>query len=190
MRIKDAFQASLTDKNGSHDYDIVYEKIFTDPPKSLLEVGVYKGHSLFAWATLFPYCELTGIDITDKRFDASVDASGAKIILYDSTDLGIRDLVSTYETIIDDGSHFYKDIISTFENLHDRFTKTYVIEDIMGKDCLDIITTKITELGYRYEVFESKTRRVRVNTNWIWHNVKKGKEYTVIDLYMVVAYKS
>lgn len=190
MKIKEAFQSCLTDKTVAHDYDVVYEKIFTDPPKSLLEIGVLKGHSLLAWATLFPYCELTGLDITDEKFDASVVASGANVVIHNSTDPSVRDVVGTYETIIDDGSHFYKDIIATFENLHDRFTKTYVIEDVMGKECLDIITAKIEELGYRCEVFESKTRKVKVNTNWIWHNVRKGKAFTVIDLYIIVVYKS
>jgi len=191
MKIKEVFETCLTDKAGSHNYHEVYEKVFVDPPKSILEVGVLKGHSLLAWATLFPYCDLTGVDITDAKFDASIEASGAKIVLHDSTDPAIKDILGNYDVIIDDGSHFYKHIIQTFENLCDVFEHAYVIEDVMGKECLDIIVDRIKNVGdYRIEVYPSKTKNVRVNTNWIWHNVRKDKETTIIDLYVIVVYKS
>lgn len=132
MKAEKAFAKVGTDKGFIHGYDRFYGPIFEDfKPKSLLEIGVKFGHSLAAWRLMFPNCDITGCDIKDVEFSKELIAfSGANIIIEDSTKPKIKErLKNNYDVIIDDGSHYYKDIIRTFKNLHDRFNEYYIIED-------------------------------------------------------------
>ncbi len=132
MKCKEAFLQTDTDKGFSHGYDRFYDLIFNDyKPESLLEVGIKRGNSIAAWRLMFPECMLTGIDITDKSFQKDlIEFSKMQVIIGNSTEPEILEkLDKSYDVIIDDGSHYYKDIAKTFKNLHTKFNKYYIIED-------------------------------------------------------------
>jgi cephalosporin hydroxylase len=162
-RAFNAFSQAGTDKGYVHGYDRHYDKMFENyDPDSLLEIGVKRGSSLAAWRIMFPDCKITGIDITDKEFIKNkIDFSQAEIVLEDSTKPKILDkLKSSYNVIIDDGSHYYKDIMRTFDLLHTRFNKYYVIEDY----CYDLDMAKkfLNERGYYNVSFYSSKNPKRV----------------------------
>lgn len=191
-KIEQAFLVAGTDKAKTHGYHKHYSKVFSKvEPKSILEIGVKQGRSLAAWRMLFPDAEIAGVDISDKSFEKqALQFADASIVIQDSTVEQIRDKVATYDVIIDDGSHNYKDIINTFQNLHDRFINVYVIEDVMYG--LDQIVSHIQSLGYNnIEVYDSDVKNVPVQLWWLIDpkNKTDSKETVSVNLQMVVVYR-
>jgi len=126
--VKDAFELANTDKGYYHNYEHMYAMLFAFfEPKTLLEIGVKNGLSIWAWQTLFPNCDITGIDI-QKSFDM-YNKGPFNYLIGDSTTYNVSSL-PTYDIIIEDGSHDVVDQIKTFQNFKDKFKYYYVIEDI------------------------------------------------------------
>lgn len=133
-RIREVFDLTGTDKDLTHGYADYYSDIFKDEPETLLEIGVDKGRSLWAWRELFPKCKIYGVDATSENFvEHVINKAKAEIIIGDSRNPKIKNALPDikYDVIIDDGSHFYKDIIKTFKNFRKSFKKYYVIEDLI-----------------------------------------------------------
>lgn len=124
---KSAFDVAETDKGEAHQYHHMYGLLFAAvTPKSLLEVGVLSGNSMLAWKKLFPEAALTGLDNKERE----LVTTEFEYVFGDSTDPSVTKKLSTYDVIIDDGSHHIYDQILTFNNLKDKFNYFYVIEDI------------------------------------------------------------
>lgn len=163
----EAFSKATTDKGYVHGYDVHYDRIFENfEPKSLLEIGIKQGSSLLSWRYMFPDCKISGIDITNESFsDVKIFPSRAKIIIGDATKPKIlKKLQSNYDVIIDDGSHYYKDIMRSFKLLHTKFNKYYVIEDY----CYDVEMAKkfFKNLGYdKVYFYSSENRKKRYPKN-------------------------
>lgn len=191
QKIRDAFDTHRTDKGFSHSYERWYAKVFEKfTPNSLLEVGIYNGRSLSAWRQLFPFCKLSGADIKEIPFDSGyLNFTDCDIITGDSTNPEfINKLADSYDVIIDDGSHHYKDIMKTFYNLRNKFTKAYIIEDAMYKQ--DFLVWFIKRLGFNnVEVYDSMQQNIPVNSSWLKTKVHSasGKD-TTVDLKFVVVY--
>lgn len=191
-KIRLAFDLTGTDKGYCHGYDRWYDRVFKNyTPQSLLEIGVMQGRSLAAWKLVFPKCSITGVDIQTVRMDNRfVEMADAKIIIADSTKPNIVDrLDGIYDVIIDDGSHFYKHIIETFENLKDQFKYAYIIEDAMYNH--DQIIQSIKKLGFtKIEVYDSHNTNIPVNTSWLKTNEYGDvRDITQVDLKMIVVYR-
>lgn len=158
-----AFQICGTDKL-RHGYSEFYDQVINFNPESILEIGIKTGKSLAAWRLLYPHAHITGVDITTKNFvNNMIELSRAEIIIKDSTLPDIKDIINNkFDIIVDDGSHFYKDICRTFFNLQHKFNRLYIIEDAMYKQ--DFIIKFIKNLGYNnINVFNSKVRDVPVD---------------------------
>lgn len=126
--IRDAFEASGTDKGNPHQYYHMYASIFAAvTPRSILEVGVLEGHSIRAWRQLFPSAKLTGIDYRVRQFEA---INNFEYIIGDATDANLTSNIQKHDIIIDDASHTLYDQITIFNNLKNKFNCFYVIEDI------------------------------------------------------------
>ena len=102
-----------TDKNTSHSYGPVYEKIFSpikDSTKSILEIGFDSGISLQVYSEYFQNATIYGIDICDncmpeiKKNDDIIVVNFMK--LYDAPN--IKDLYIVQNDFI-------------FENFRDHF---------------------------------------------------------------------
>jgi len=191
-KIKSSFKQTNTDKDIVHGYDRVYYQIFKDyTPNSLLEIGVYKGDSLASWRLLFPNIELSGIDVTDTNFNKKIiEFSDSNIIIGDSTNKEILNLVDkSYDVIIDDGSHFYKDIIKTFLNFKDKFNHMYVIEDCMYKQ--KFLIKLIKRLGFNnVKIYPSNVKNILVNKGWLSTNKYCHDKKIKINLYIIIIYKN
>lgn len=119
-----------------HDYCHIYESLFPKPEKvqRVLEIGVYLGASLRMWADYFNNASIVGIDPV-PQFKGDIP-SGVYPITGDATnpkDLGYIETFGPFDLIVDDGSHFWDQIIIAFEGL---FLKAlapggiYVVEDM------------------------------------------------------------
>ena len=120
------------DKPEGHCYGESYDEIFSqfedNVDLNLLEIGVQKGGSLLAWKEYFPKSNIYGVDIVDERIYVS---DKVNFILSDikkyKTDL-------KFDIIIDDGSHFYDDVVFVVNNFLDKLKPkgVLVIEDVQS----------------------------------------------------------
>jgi SAM-dependent methyltransferase len=110
--IQEILESHETDKHNDdeHSYGDVYAAIFGDFDRmaelNILELGVQRGGSLYAWQEFFPNAHIYGVDITDTRLDKY--KKDPKIIFYKED---LKDAVKhfegmTFDIIIDDSDHF------------------------------------------------------------------------------------
>ena len=104
-------------------------------PVALLEIGVENGGSLEIWQELLPpHSRVVGMDINERCRELKL-SEGIELHIGDATQ---KDFVSSalgetsFDIIIDDGSHHSNDIIASFEILFGRLKPggTYFVEDL------------------------------------------------------------
>lgn len=183
----DIFKASKkyhSDKH-IHGYDIYYESVFEETPTSILEIGIKKGASLLMWKELFPEARVTGMDInrselSDDQYKSLV-ANNIRTVFGDSTDPETTSrMKNTHDVIIDDGSHFYVDIMATFDNFYNKFNKYYIIEDAMWD--IEGIVEHIKSKGFtKIEVYDSQSEvNVPVDLSFLKYNKRVSKDKKAI----------
>jgi hypothetical protein len=131
-----------TDKHQLHLYGHIYQKLFWPhkyKPIKLLEIGVggygvgLGGESLNAWQLYFPFANIIGCDIQDKR---RLVTPNTKIYQLDQSSEDqmeqLANLEKHFDIIIDDGSHRSNDQITAFECLYPALNNggIYIIEDV------------------------------------------------------------
>lgn len=138
MSLKKLFIKYKSDKH-VHKYDLVYDQYLEklkNKKLNILEIGVSDGSSLKAWSDYFKKSKIIGIDI--KKIDRKKNKLNKKnIFLYQgsqSDEKFIYRLIKIYkkfDIIIDDGSHFPKDVIKSFKLLFHSLdiNGLYFIED-------------------------------------------------------------
>tara|TARA_B100000795_G_scaffold269554_1_gene259302 strand:+ start:2796 stop:3602 length:807 start_codon:yes stop_codon:yes gene_type:complete len=118
------FQKYKSDKF-EHGYSEVYDKYFLNLKNqklNILEIGVADGSSIKAWSDFFKKSTIIGFDI--KKIDLKKNRLNKKNIkIYCGSQIDevfINNLILKYgkfDIIIDDGSHFPKHVIKTFNLL-------------------------------------------------------------------------
>tara|TARA_B110000259_G_scaffold38383_1_gene43725 strand:+ start:2582 stop:3382 length:801 start_codon:yes stop_codon:yes gene_type:complete len=138
MTLKNLFIKHKSDKY-SHQYYKVYEKYLDKLKKkklNILEIGVSDGSSMKAWSEYFTNSKIIGIDI--KKIDIKKNKLNKKNISIhcgsQSDKKFLHLLIKKYkkfDIIIDDGSHFPKDVIKSFRILFNslKVNGIYFIED-------------------------------------------------------------
>jgi len=121
-------------------YPFIYDQIFAryldaERPLRILEIGVQNGGSLEIWKKyLPPGSEIHGLDINPKCLELEFNA-GIHFHLGSATDDALMNRLFAgmdFDVILDDGSHFCNDVISTFLNLFGKIRPggTYIVEDL------------------------------------------------------------
>ena len=104
-------------------------------PITLLEIGVQNGGSLQVWKKYLPAgSRVVGIDINPDCAKLQLDEE-TSLHIADGTDKAVLDGVlgdTTFDVIIDDGSHRSDHVISTYKALFPRIKGggKYIIEDL------------------------------------------------------------
>lgn len=134
--------ATGTDKSSAHhNYAKIYDELFTPwrlGPVRMIELGVWEGASLLAWAEYFgdPHAEIIGIDNDLVRF---LPVEDTRIIaipcqLDDMTQLSalVDGISGTVDLVIDDASHLATQQRTSFDALWPLVAPggLYVIEDL------------------------------------------------------------
>lgn len=153
-----------TDKNTTHSYLAAYERVFEPKrhePVRLVEIGVYTGGSLRAWADYFDHdeSEIIGLDINPNlvRFDLSTPK--IKTMILDATNReAVNRLEGSFDFIIDDGSHALRDQIRSFMLLKSRMKPdgAYIIEDVQSLDDADTLMTMARDGGWAPELVDTR----------------------------------
>lgn len=160
-----------TDKVKEHTYGIFYDYLFQnydrEKPINLLEIGTYKGESLKAWREIFPNAKITGIDIVDmvENKDPSIN--------YIIQDIKEFKPTEEYYIIIDDGSHWLRDIVPMVNNCVYKLKKNgiMIIEDVQGERLwvyllTDLLAPNLTyNKGYDFKVeyWDNRAERDRID---------------------------
>lgn len=134
------------DKGTTHNYLPIYEEHITNRKNvSLLEIGVFFGHSIAMWNEYLEDSQVYGcdIDLQHVSFDLK------NLYKLDSTNKSEVDQAfagKTFDYIIDDGAHQPEPQIKTFDNFWPYLKEggTYFIEDVESDAALASI---INHLG-------------------------------------------
>lgn len=149
MTLTEAFNKHGTDKGSSgHDLGDVYEPHFKSTNiKRVIEIGVYKGASVNAFADYFGQeCKVVGIDINQYDFDKLPNVTTVK---GSSTDFDFTQSVvrmfegNLVDLVLDDGSHKVEDQIITLK-LFINYVATgglYIVEDVRMSDAGTLLTS-------------------------------------------------
>lgn len=103
---------------------------------NLLEIGIWHGDSLRMWNLYNNEMIVYGIDLDPTIYDYITQTEKIKIFLGNQSDPDflktVIDDAKIFDVIIDDGSHNYIDILTSFKNLYDSlaFGGHYFIEDL------------------------------------------------------------
>jgi cephalosporin hydroxylase len=153
-----------TDKHNltEHSYGDAYAEIFSrfnrEAELNILELGVQRGGSLFAWREYFPNAKIIGVDISDSRLDRYKTDESITFIKKDLRD-AIEDLRDIkFDIIIDDSDHFEGTVAWIVKHYFELLKQhgVMVIEDlqVVGKYTE---TIKSTMPDYtKYEEFDMR----------------------------------
>jgi len=148
--LKQLFDKHGVDKSTKHNYHEIYEPKFA-PLKNkrinILEIGIYKGHSLQAWLDYFPYAKVYGIDLFKRVAMEDVQVLNEKrcqAIRGDSTNIATTELVKKqwpnvkFDIIIDDGLHQPEANAKTMHNFFPLLKENgmYFVEDVWPLDIM------------------------------------------------------
>jgi hypothetical protein len=150
--------AGWGDKGTAHDYLPVYEREITKRNGvTLLEIGVYAGHSIAMWDAYLTDSTVIGIDIDLSHLEMAhhlvrhCDGTNPQAVAEQLPDV-------TFDYVIDDGSHTLQDqllSLGVFLPLMNPDGR-YFIEDIVGDEALAAITANLDALGYDYDVYDGR----------------------------------
>ena len=158
MSLEDIVDNSRTDKNTTHSYLPLYQKLLInkkETAKNVLEVGIWRGGSIKLWSDFFTNANVYGLDIMDSNDVWEDIKNKEKIILHTSSNAYNDDFFITHflnknikcDFLLDDGPH-------TLESMKD-FIKLYsqimtddgilIIEDVQHWDWIDLLTNEVPE---------------------------------------------
>ena len=141
--LSEIFKNHHADKE-DHGYTPIYEEHFEkyrEEEINFLEIGVYRGSSIYSWLEYFPKAQIFALDIYDKS-DLFSDDRVSFIKMDASDEKSINDLIETVKTktkkdtidiLVDDGSHFQYDQMKSLGRIFPHISKggIYAIEDIV-----------------------------------------------------------
>ena len=123
-----------------HGYTEIYTSFFhaiKNNKLNILEIGVANGASIKVWSDYFKNSKIVGIDIKKINIEKNqLTKDNIEIFQCSQTDKHfLEEIIKKYnffDIVIDDGSHYPKDVIRSFELLFSalNFNGMYFIEDM------------------------------------------------------------
>lgn len=148
------------DKGTAHSYIEIYE---AEMPKtkgiSLLEIGIWEGHSIAMWQEFFTDSEIIGVDISlDRlRFDLK------NAVMADATKPILELQSKQFDYVIDDGSHKVEHQKKSFEWLWPLIKPggRYFIEDVVSSIALNDLLLFLENQDLDFRVFDHREKTGR-----------------------------
>ena len=179
-------QIGYTDKNETHSYLPLYEKLLnpiTDTATNILEIGIgdffehevtteKNGGSVLMWAEYFSNAKIHAIDILGEDSVHEEVLKNDRITTYTSTDAYDIDNIKKYFTdkgiqfdfILDDGPHTLESMIDCIKLYHHllKDTSILIIEDVEDISWFDSLTAStpdhLKKYIKTYDLRENKDR--------------------------------
>lgn len=126
-----------SDKARPHTYQDIYSALFSnrDSVENVLEMGIYMGASLRAYAEIFKNAKIFGMDIDTSYF---FEDSRTKCLWADQgSSLSMNEAKAQigdveFDLIVDDGCHLLQETVNTFQTMLPwlKVGGWFVVEDI------------------------------------------------------------
>lgn len=128
-----------TDKNSTHSYGPVYNKILSKISNRnhvrILEIGILSGSFLQVLHELLPNADIYGVDITLQNYIYNKNHPKIRLYEMDGTKKETAEFLNeNFDLIIEDGSHIVEDQVKTLDVFAPYLKKNgiYITEDIDG----------------------------------------------------------
>lgn len=176
MSLSDIVDNSRTDKNTTHSYLGLYEKLLR-PRKNratnVLEIGIaHGGGSINLWHDYFPNATVYGVDVIPLHEISNDLKTQERIKLFSSsngynTDFVAREFVQKgifFDMVLDDGPHTL-DSMRTFLSQYSNLLKEdgiLILEDIQSWDWIESLKAIVpTHLKGHVEVYDLRKNKGR-----------------------------
>jgi len=176
VKLCDIVNNSITDKNTTHSYLDIYQKLLCskkDTATRVLEVGIQAGGSIKLWRDYFTNAVIYGVDINapDQRVPADL-LNNSSVKLYNGVDAYntafITDtFVNTglkFDVLVDDGPH----TLISMEHFIVKYLPLLkddgilIIEDVPQDEWIKVLTEVVPENLKKYiQVFDLRTNKGR-----------------------------
>lgn len=158
MSLEKIVDNSRTDKNTTHSYLPLYQKLLInkkETAKNVLEIGIQTGGSIKLWRDFFTNATVYGLDIININNVWNGIKNKEKIILHTSTDAYNNDFFITHflnknikcDFMLDDGPHTLESM-TQFIKLYSQIMTNdgiLIIEDVQSWDWIDILKNAVPE---------------------------------------------
>ena len=158
MSLEELIDNSKTDKNTTHSYLPLYQKLLIskkESAKNVLEVGIYNGGSIKLWNDFFTNANIYGLDIIHINNIWDEIKNKERIILHTSSDAYNNDFFETHflkknimcDFMLDDGPHTLASM-KQFIKLYSQIMTDdgiLIIEDVQSWDWIDILKNEVPE---------------------------------------------
>ena len=174
MSLEELVDNSRTDKNTTHSYLPLYQKLLIskkETAKNVLEVGIFNGGSIKLWSDFFTNSYVYSLDIINIVDVWDGIKNKEKIYLYTSTDAYNEDFFNSnflskkikFDFMIDDGPHTLQSMIKFIQLYSQIMTEDgiLIIEDVQSWEWIDILKLVVPEHLKKY----IKTYDLRSNKN-------------------------
>ena len=139
-----------------HNYANKYDKIlspYRESYSSILEIGVAAGQSIKMWTDYFPKAAIHGADINPTSKICESYSNRIKFHLLDQgNEAQLKNLeqFSPFDLIIDDGNHFWREQILTFNTIFPYLKKggIYICEDTITSYWKEYANHPISAVDY------------------------------------------
>ena len=158
MSLKDLINNSRSDKNTTHSYLDLYQKLLIhkkDTAKNVLEIGVWDGGSIKLWYDFFTNATVYGLDIIPIQQVWHELKNNDRIKIYTSIDAYNEEFFTNtflnqnikFDFMLDDGPHTIESMIK-FIQLYSQIISNngiLIIEDVQSMEWLDILSDATPE---------------------------------------------
>eukprot|EP00798_Chlamydomonas_sp_ICE-L_P029465 gene29468-5811_t len=161
--------ATGTNKTTSHAYGPLYSALFGEmrdrggergtPVKSILEIGVFSGASVQAFADFFPKAAVVGLDITLDNVVFGRDDPRVTFVKGDGTNSRFAECLGVhFDIILDDASHLPEDQVATLDAFSPFLNPggLFVIEDIAGGKDLPCLMENLEHVAGRHGLLRAQ----------------------------------
>ena len=164
-----------TDKNTTHSYLPLYERLLSGKKKTaknVLEVGIHMAGSIKLWNDYFTNATVYGLDIMDIKNVWDGIKNNKKIVLHTSTDaydsdLFIKNFVNKnikFDFMLDDGPHSLESMKKFIQLYSTIMTDNgiLIIEDVQSWDWIEILKNEVPEDLKKYiKVYDLRENKNR-----------------------------
>jgi hypothetical protein len=152
MSLADLVDNTRTDKNTTHSYLPLYQKLLInkkDTAKNVLEIGIHYAGSIKLWSDFFTNATICGLDIIHINHVWDGIKNKENIILHTSTDAYNEEFFNNtflsknvkYDFMLDDGPHSLESMVK-FIKLYSQIMADdgiLIIEDVQSMSWIDIL---------------------------------------------------
>jgi cephalosporin hydroxylase len=158
MSLEEIVNNSRTDKNTTHSYLPLYQKLLIkkkETAKNVLEIGISHGGSIKLWSDFFTNANIYGIDIMNINNVSDEIKNEKKIILHTSSDAYNNKFFITnflnknikFDLVVDDGPHTLQSM-KIFIKLYSQIIADdgiLIIEDVQSWDWIKLLEKEVPE---------------------------------------------